>query len=251
MTLVVAVPEQRVAQVRLLWSAPGIEVHHDVQTSTVWLRCLVHDEALEQRLRKIAGAVRYTLLDDQQLVPVGRRVPTALIPEGPWKLLTEWLVPRLPAVRFAGRSLESIELHLVRSSVERQATALCGSLEDWTWYATHAAAVRLARWSFAADGTGRVLIRGRPLPAMPGQFLVEDGALFIPSGWTWSVPIDAVSVARRLCLSGDDRALFHPDGTWERLSALDWVQASRSSVRASREAVHGTRGPCDGEDTNT
>ena len=111
------------------------------------------------------------------------------------------------------------------------ASLLRTSAATWVAYGETAAQVRLDRWTFAINDNGDVLIRGQPLPPIPGDRLVEVEGIVVPAGWTWS-PALAASVLRQVCgLETGELALLHPDGGWERVSASCFVRASHSAIR--------------------
>src|SRR5688572_7359952 len=54
-----------------------------------------HDNDVELLLRALPGAQRFSVLSDGELVAPGMRVPQGRLPEGEWKLLSNWLVVEL------------------------------------------------------------------------------------------------------------------------------------------------------------
>jgi hypothetical protein len=86
-----------------------------------------------------------------------------------------------------------------------------------------------------ADDRGRVIVRGAPLPPLPGVRLVEQDGIAVPAGWTWYPAIDAVVVRELLSLKSEDSARWNTAEGWQRISASDWVQTTRSAVRLTRE----------------
>jgi hypothetical protein len=124
---------------------------------------------------------------------------------------------------------------LVPSARAAAASVLLTTLDRWEPYATEAPQVRLDRWQFAVADDGRVIVRGEPLPPLPGQRWVEREGIAVPAGWQWSPPVDAAIVRAVFRLEPGDFALWHTDGTWQRIRARDFVPASRSAARASAE----------------
>ena len=87
----------------------------------------------------------------------------------------------------------------------------------------------------AADGG--VIVRGTPLPPIPGtQWTLDDG-IATPAGLTWSPPVDAATLQQVLGLAAGEIALLRPDGTFDRLAADHWVRASRSAIRGTLETA--------------
>jgi hypothetical protein len=203
----------------------------------IWLRGPDADESLDLALRCLPGAERFTVLDDGQLVPHGHRVPRGRLPVGEWRTLAEWLVVELPQAALPGAAPSAIPLKMVRSDVAAEANVLLATLDDWLHYAETAAEVRLAPLTFAADQRRRVVIRGAPLPPVRGRRYVESQGVAVEGGWTWSPALDAAVLRRAMKLEKDDLALLHRDGTWQRLGGEDFVRATRSAARLTKEAI--------------
>jgi hypothetical protein len=205
----------------------------------IWLRIDVGGESLDRRLRALPGARRFTVLADGQLLAPGARVPQGRVPPGPWVGLAGWLEVELPPAAFAGQWPRGVAFRLVRST-ESEASpvrSLLTTMRDWLAYASEAPSVRLDRLRFAATEDGRVLVLGEPLPPIAGQRLVEHDGLVVPAGWAWLPAVDAPVVRRLLGLKLDDRALLHPDGTFEQIAGDDLATATRAAVRATAEEM--------------
>ena len=108
---------------------------------------------------------------------------------------------------------------LVRSSRPEKASVLLTSIDRWEAYAVQAPQVRLDRWQFAVAEDGRVLVRGGPLPPLPGGRWVDRKGIAVPAGWQWSPPVEASTVRTVFSLEPGDLALWQPDGTWQRIRA--------------------------------
>jgi hypothetical protein len=115
------------------------------------------------------------------------------------------------------------------------ASVLLTSIDGWTAYAIQAPQVRLNRWQFAAAQDGRAIVRGDPLPPLPGERWVEREGIAVPAGWRWSPPVEAAIVRAVFGLEPGDLALWQTDGTWRRIRAADFAPASRAAVRATAE----------------
>ena len=175
------------------------------------------------------------MLPDGQLQPVASRLPNNRLPGGPWVSLPEWLALELPPAGLAGRSEQRTPMVLVRSSRPEKASVLLTSIDRWEAYAVQAPQVRLDRWQFAVAEDGRVLVRGGPLPPLPGGRWVDRKGIAVPAGWQWSPPVEASIVRTVFGLEPGDLALWQPDGTWQRIRAADFTPASRAAVRATSE----------------
>jgi hypothetical protein len=196
------------------------------------------DDNIELLLRALPDAQRFTVLSGGELVAPGMRVPNGRLPESDWKPLGNWLDVELDAAGLAGRSPSRMPLFVVRqdgpcNAAEVPANLLVIDALAWSTYAATAPQVRLDRWHFAADSNGRVIVRGVPLPPLPGRVYCEVEGVALPAGYSFGLPIDRAVVRQMLKLDPHDLALFHTDSTWERISAERFVRAARSAVRTS------------------
>jgi hypothetical protein len=129
-----------------------------------------------------------------------------------------------------------VPLTVVPSAELREPALLEVSLEQLAEYAATAPHWRLARWSFVATADGHALVRGLPLPPLPGTQWIEEDGVCVPAGCRWSPEVEPAVVRQLLELAAGNIALLRADGSWDRVSAEDWVRASRSSVRCTQEA---------------
>jgi hypothetical protein len=168
------------------------------------------------------------------------------LPAGPWTPLADWLDFELPAAAWPGELPERIALTLIRCSGNEEAaeaTLLLTSLSAWATYGRTAPRVRLDRWTFAVDGRSRVLVRGTPLPPLPGQRFVVSAGIAVPAGWRLEPDVDAQTVWDALRrekpgLSDGDLAVCFPDNAWEHVPGDSFVKADRSAIRLTAEALH-------------
>jgi hypothetical protein len=214
------------AALRLLGGVTACVVDGDL-----WLRGESSTDATEHALDRLAPAGRFAVLADGALIPSGRRLPDGHLPDGAtWKPLAELIRPRVTSAALPASPPARVSLELVRSSGERPATVLVTPLVALADYADGAPAVRLERLQFAADAT-RAVIRGDPLPPLPGERFTERSGIAAPCGYAWRPAIDPTSLRRLLGLSDGDLALLAPDGTWQCVPAASFVRARRSAVR--------------------
>jgi hypothetical protein len=231
----------------------GIEVCQ--QGETLWLSGS-DLEAVDVTLRGLPDVRRFRHLPDDQLVEVEQRVPSCMLPAGTWVTLGIWLKGVLPQTAWPGQAPPRIALRLERAVTPRVPTLLELPLSAWQAYAATAPQVRLDRLSFALDSRKRVLVRGTPLPPLAGRRFVEFDGIAVPIGWHWTPAVDAQTV--RACLQldanesgprqtqgvlengrGDLALLTNEDCRWERIPGDAFVQATRSAVRMSAEALDG------------
>ncbi len=205
----------------------------------LWLRGGDISEALERALARLAPAARFTVLGDGALVPHGRRLPDGYLPaHAAWAPLGELLRPRIDSAALPASPVARVTIRLERSSDERAATVLVTDLNTFVQYADGAPAVRLERLHFAADQS-RAVIRGEPLPPLPGARYSEQSGIAAPCGLAWRPAIDAPSLRRVLGLADGDLALLALDGTWQHLPAAAFVRARRSAVRFTARPPEG------------
>jgi hypothetical protein len=221
------------AAVGRLWQVAGTDVCE--LPDQIWLRGPALDEKLHRRLAAMPAARRFHVLPDGQLQAVTSHVPKGWLPKGPWIPLRQWLALRLPTAGLTGRSDRSVPMILVRSTRPENASVLLTTIDCWATYAVEAPQVRLKRWRFAVADDGRVIIWGQPLPPLCGERWVDHNGVAVPAGWCWSPPVEASIVGAVFGLQPGDLALWQTDGTWQRISAADFVPAGRSAVRASME----------------
>lgn len=212
----------------------------------VWLRAALPTsnagghfagDDLEQRLLRLLPGFRpFLLAADGQLTRVGERVPSAQMPAGKWQPLSTWLQIELPraTANFPG-SLSQVALSLVRTTEERESTLLLTSLSAWSDYAETAPQWRLERLVFTVDSSGRVLIRGTPLPPLPGERWVDRNGISTQAGWHWKPPVDVAVLHQIFATQPGDLVLLETS-QWQVVHAADWVRATRSAVRSTAEA---------------
>ncbi len=202
-----------------------------VDGASIWLRGEYLDDGLSRRIRSIPNSTRYMIKVDRQLIRPGETVPCALLPEGSWQPLRSWLSVTLPVAGFSTQTDQLVMLKLVRSSRTMLANVMQTSWERWRAYAITAPAVRLARLGFAVSEDSEVLIRGTPLPPIPGRFFIEDNRVIVPIGWQFEPFVGSTIVRQLLALDEAEIALFSEDGSFELLPDTAFVQATRSAVR--------------------
>jgi hypothetical protein len=111
------------------------------------------------------------------------------------------------------------------------------SFRAWRDYAVAAPQIRLNCLSFAASDDSQALVRGEPLPPLPGTRFVEVSGVAVPLGWTWWPAVDAEVVRQALGFAEYDLALFTSAGECELIVADDFVRATRSAVRLTAKEL--------------
>jgi hypothetical protein len=203
----------------------------------LWLRGEELGDELDLELRKVAGARRHTVDGEGRFTEVGHRIPAGTLPNDGWSLLSAWLAPGPQPAALAGDVPQRVVLRVERAGVERPASVLMTDAEAWAAYAGRAPAARLRPLTFAACADGRVVVRGAPLPPVPGRRYAEREGVAVPCGYAWSPPVEPAVVRQVLRLGAGDLALFAEDGTYERVDAAHFTRATRAAARASLEAL--------------
>lgn len=246
---IVKIDRDNVRQLAALRGLPHLEVAEEAEV--VWLRAPGGDEAIDRLLSALPGE-RFQLIDDEQLVPWGKRVPTGRLPRLAWQPLASWSAIVLPVAAMPARGSSRIALRLVRGGPERPHAALLADWPDWLNYATAAPEVRLRSLTFALSAprksraeasphepAQRAFIVGSPLPPLAGHSYLLDDGIAVPCGWAFSPAVGSGVIRKLLGLSEGEVALFGVDGSFERIAGEHFVRASRSAVRESgRGAPH-------------
>jgi hypothetical protein len=185
----------------------------------------------------LPARARYELLPPNQLRLIGERVPSARLPEVIWQPLNRWIQPGVTTSALPGDIPSGVPLRLVRCSREQAPELLLTSTEIFLSYTQQAPRVRLERLQFAADERSRVLVRGTPLPPLPGQRYVLHGSVAVPVGFGWEPAISVEALARVFGISGDALVLWDEAGTYSRLHEEQFIPVTRSAVRATVKAL--------------
>ena len=202
----------------------------------VWLRGQRGDEGLGRRLSALPAHGRFEWLPDDRLRRLERRIPSERLPPLRWQPLNIWLQVQFPTGAMPASEPKPVSLQLVRSAEERDAELLVTRLDEWVQFARQAPLVRLDRLQFAVDASGRVLVRGKPLPPLPGGRFVLHGNIAVPAGFTWQPAVGQDVLIRAFGIGSDALALWEENGTIAPLHLEQFVPATRSAVRATHLA---------------
>lgn len=207
----------------------GVQILED--GDTLWLRGEELDDQQSRLLRSIPDAERFVVTTDGQLTNWNETVPCERLPAGDWQPLTHWLAVQLPTSAFAANVSRQIPLRLVRSEIPAEANWLRTTWSVWRDYATTAPQIRLNQWSFAVSDSQEVLIRGLPLPPIPGGRLVEQSGIALPAGLRFNPSLDSESIRQRLGVPENTLAVFRDEDQMEFVPESAFVRATRSAVR--------------------
>jgi hypothetical protein len=216
----------------------GIEVAE--KESFIWVRGASVDEKVERLVRALPAVARYEVTGGNRLRNLESRIPAETLPALNWQPVSAWLRVQIkcPPPHVGGyEGHGSVPLRIVRSAEERPIALLMTSLAEWREFALNAPEVRLRQLRFAVDEAGNVVVRGKPLPPLPGRQFVLHGNIAVQAGFTWEPAVSADVLSRRLGLSTDALAIFYQDGTFSRIEAEQFVPATRSAVRETAGSV--------------
>lgn len=181
--------------------------------------------------RQLPALARYRVAPDGLLTPQGAQVPTGQLPAGAWRPLRQYLQPELAPAAYAGELVRRCRIRLMAGTEPEPAAALLTTPTAWQQWGESAPGVRLERLRFAVSADGRVLVVGTPLPPIAGRALVARGPLLLPAGLVLDPPLLAPLLPDMIGLRDGACALFHTDGSYERIAAADFAAATRSAIR--------------------
>jgi len=224
----------RLAPLRL---APGVEVGE--VGDVVWLRGERAAAGLRRLLAALPARDRFVWVLPSALCRVGSRIPAYRLPEIRWEPLASWLRVTAPASALPGRLPGTVRLALVESSEEAEPTMLetdPGALRE---FVRTAARLRMAGLQFAVSMEGRVLVRGRLLPPLPGRRWVGHGRVWVPAGYRWAPAVAVGVVEQVLRVAANEIVVWEParstggsDG-FVRLTTEQFVPLTPAAVRAT------------------
>jgi len=213
----------------------GVEVGE--AGNDLWIRGKPTNELLDVALSSLPARARYEWRASNALRRVDQRVPSGRLPDLHWQPLSIWLQVALPSAALPGNGPKPTALQLVRSTDEREPELLLTTLDDFKRFVTRAAQIRLDRLQFAAAADGRVIVRGKPLPPLPGRRFALYQGIAVPAGFEWQPAVSKEVLAHRFGISGDALMLWNEDGSVVRLHGEQFVPASRSAVRATEQGM--------------
>jgi hypothetical protein len=216
---------------------PGVTVR--IEGASAWLRWPVDDEGVRRCVQPLAGAELYEIRDGVWYRP-GRHLPAFEVADEDGRPLEGALFPAPvepeppPVV-----ALSPQVIRLAPADRPRAATVMHTPLAELGRWADTATTAQLAALRAARSGD-RVLLLGRPLPALPGGLRLWGERLLVPLGFRpepafpESTLLEALGVGpENLVLLTAESAEVVPRGAFEPLTraavrlACSWPQASR------------------------
>ena len=208
----------------------------------VWLRGERADAGLRRLLAALPARDRFMWVLPSALCRVGSRIPASRLPEIRWEPLASWLRVTAPASALPGRLPGTVRLALVESSDEEAPTLLETDPRALREFVRTAAQLRMAGLQFAVSMEGRVLVRGRLLPPLPGRRWVGHGRVWVPAGYRWAPSVAVGVVEQVLRVAANEIVVWEPARTagdadgFVRLTTEQFVPLTPSAVRATLAA---------------
>lgn len=213
-----------------VWGEPGIEILE--AEGAVWLRGIATDP--DRLLALLPTTELFERVDHDWLRRPGARAPHRRLPTGAWVTLRGMVALDLPVAAMAARAPEPVPLVVERAgaaSVPVDPEMLALPLDAFARFVELAPRVRLERWRLAVSQEGDALVRGTPLPPLPGTRLAIHDDVALPLGYAWRPAIPAPAVRRALGLATGELGLWRPERGWERIGSGSFVPVAREAVR--------------------
>lgn len=211
-----------------LWPHVCVFVVDDV----IWVRGNTADEVQSRTLLTLPASDRFEVHEGRRLFRPLERTPSGTLPDGDWIPIADWIEVTLPVARVVTARIPRMTIQLARSGEPpKPAEFLITNGAAWVSWGATAPQVRLDSLWFAASGEGRILVRGHPLPPLPGEQFAEHDNIAVPCGWTWRPAVSAEAVRRAANVEDGALLILLRDGTHETVRTNDFVPARRSAIR--------------------
>lgn len=199
-----------------------------------WVRGAQSPDAALDVLLRATGAERYEVDPSGEVRSPGKRLPAGRLPRGPWRPLPALLALEVQPALAAVDEVARAPLTLVRGAAtdDVEPGALVVERAAFVGWALGAPQRRLAPLDVAVrDPEHEVVVRGRPLPPLPGARFRVDDVVAVPCGLVLSPALDAATLRALLGLEPGDLAIFTAAGV-ERVEARWFAPATRSLARS-------------------
>jgi hypothetical protein len=212
---------------------PGVTVRLD--GASAWLRWPAGDEGVLRCVQPLAGVELYESRDGVWYRP-GRHLPAFEVADEDGRPLDRVLFPA-PVEPEAppGLALSPQVIRLARADRLRPASAMHAPLAELARWAETATTAQLAALRAARSG-GRVLLLGRPLPALPGGLRLWGKRLLVPLGHRPEPALPESTLLEALGAGPEDLVLL----TAESAEVVPWGAFEPLTRAGVRLAVRGT-----------
>jgi hypothetical protein len=190
----------------------------------------------ENSLTLLPCLTRWTLDQKGQknhLIPLGKQLPTAILPPLPWLPLASFLPLTTTKIQENETFFGHLGFALIPSHQNQPATALRLPFQTFSTWAETAPAPRLAQLTFALSDTQETLVIGSPLPPLPGQTYYQIHQLLIPCG----LALPDFILAQDLATSPEQLHLIDRDSTVHSIPRELCLPATRSTIRTTAHAL--------------
>jgi hypothetical protein len=221
-------PADAVRALDALRIVPGIELL--VMNRELWLRACKPDGDTLARLRGVPWSETYAVLPDRSLRPAGRFLAAGTLPDGEWLALDAALTLHVAASGASDAPPARVELRLVECREWRAPNLVVTTPAAWSAFIETASEIRISRLRFAQTD-GEVVVRGDPLPSLPGEHLIEDGGIARPVGTAFNPAMSVATVRAALRLGAGEIAIWSRAGNVACIPAEAWLPADRATVR--------------------
>jgi len=216
-----------------LHNLSGVEVGE--ANGLVWARGTGTDEDVARILASLPTSRFFEIVHRDRLRPRGRLLPTGRLPEVRWLTVSQWLSIRIPPAALPGELSRTAVLTLAlgpgRSIDAHEVLLLCG-VEAFREFLLLGPLHRVRPLRFVVnDASSEVLVRGRPLPSVPGERYVLADGIATPAGYRWSPSVGASVVRSWLGLGDGAIALWRADGGISEIREDAFASASRRAGR--------------------
>ncbi len=211
---------------------PGVSVH--VAGDRAWVRWSAGDERVLRCLLPLPGVELYVCRDGLWYRPGAHLLVSDAPPADAGKPLEHVLFPApVGPEPPPARAGQPVLLRLVRDGRPRPATAVwcaVAELADWAEAATSAQLARL-RGTRCGD---RLIVLGRPLPALPRARRFWGERLLVPLGFRPEPALPEGALLEALTSGGDEVVLLTEKGA-EVVPCEAFGPLTRAGVRLARE----------------
>lgn len=233
--------------VKVFWAAMPSDTKHFLGTirhwsniqlanddGIIWLKGFTAEQAESAGLKQIPNLVLYEwrdgyLFKKDALVP-STKMRTALL----WSLIDKALRLAIPNFNHNYFGIhEKVEVHLVPSDNEQEATALYVKMNAIESLIANTTKYKLdlLQWVVIDD---MALILGTPLLGFPGQTFWQQNGHLIPSGFDFEFNSLSLLLQQRYNIDNDDFLLWNKEGQFTSIPKSAIMDLSLSSFRLTK-----------------
>lgn len=198
-----------------------------------WLRIEKPQDEFPLAVKQIPAKAKYRLEDDL-LFPLEGYTPIGKLPQMEWQPIASFMTVELPTAALPGNIEKQIPVKLIRTEEPKDTPFMLMSWENWRNYALQASNIRLQTLSFAVSVKQDVIVKGLPLPPMPGLLFWQNQQILLPAGWNFEHTILAEIFSINYLNGKEEWLLIRSEQEWERIKKKNFINASRSAIRKTQ-----------------